>query len=279
MEKIVLINGKKHSKLSVFNRLTQFGDGLFETCVVKESQLLFWSAHFARLEKGRVQLKINKISEKQWLQDIVKALSIAKLKHAIVKIILSRGQSERGYGFEKNIIPTRIIIVSNMPEKIPSEYMLSICRSGYANNSLLSNIKHCNRLEQILARIDMSGDECIMLDNQRNVISLTQGNIFAISGKMLITPDLNNCGIQGTRRAVVLKIATELDLQVKVSTLTLETLYNCEEVFITNSVIGIKPVTFIDKKHFKQQTITKKLAQALNKKISKKENNFLLLTN
>ncbi|SMM98055.1 FIG004453: protein YceG like [uncultured Candidatus Thioglobus sp.] len=273
MKKVVLINGKKQSKLSVFNRLTQFGDGLFETCTVKNLQLLFWSEHFARLEKGRQQLKINPVSEKQWLKDIAKALLISGLKNAVVKVILSRGHSKRGYGFKQSIQPTCIVIVSPIPEQAESQsYVLNICKSGYASNQLLASIKHCNRLEQILARSDMNTDECVMLDQNDNVISVTQGNIFAIKGETLLTPNLTECGIEGTRRKIVLEIATDLGLKIEVGTLTLQALYDCDEVFITNSVIGIKSVTAIGKNIFTQQNITQKLVQALKKRSLKRKN-------
>ena len=276
MSHIVLINGKKQTKLSVFNRLTQFGDGLFETCLVKDGRLLFWTEHFSRLEKGRVRLKINQVSEKQWLKDITKVLSIAKLDQAVIKIILSRGESKRGYGFEKNIEPTRVVIVSPMPEQMLAQYVLTTCNSGYATNQLLSNIKHCNRLEQVLARADMSRDECIMLDENGYVISVTQGNIFAIKSNVLLTSGLDQCGIEGTRRSIVLKIAHDLDLQVNVGALTLQELYECDEVFITNSVIGIKSVVQINEKKFTQHKITQQLINAFNKHSVKKRNAFLL---
>lgn len=258
MKEVVLINGKQQSELSVFNRLTQFGDGLFETCVTRNFQLLLWSAHFKRLEKGRVQLKINPVDEKVWLQDINTALKVLNKTDAVVKIILSRGESPRSYGFEKDIKPTRIVIVSTMPNIIP-EYTLSVCHNGYANNSLLANIKHCNRLEQILARSELRADECIMLDEHQCVISVTQGNIFAVQDNVLLTPNLDKCGIAGTRRFAVFKIAHALGLPVKITTLTLKKLLACNEVFITNSVIGIKPVIRINKTTFKQGNITQKL--------------------
>ncbi|TEU21352.1 MAG: endolytic transglycosylase MltG [Gammaproteobacteria bacterium] len=276
MNKVVLINGKKQTKLSVFNRLTQFGDGLFETCLVKEGRLLLWSEHFLRLEKGRSQLKINPVSEKQWLKDIAKALSIAKLDQAVVKVMLSRGESQRGYGFEVGIEPTRIIIVSSVPEKALNQYVLTTCQSGYATNQLLSNIKHCNRLEQILARVELQSDEGIMLDDNGCVISVTQGNIFAIKSGVLLTPGLDECGIEGTRRSTVLKIAKDLGLQVNVGAITLQELYECDEVFITNSVIGIKPVTKINHKVFTQQQATQKITHTFNRYLSKRKNAVLL---
>jgi len=276
MNKVVLINGKKQTKLSVFNRLTQFGDGLFETCLVKEGCLLLWSEHFLRLEKGRIQLKINPVSEKQWLKDIAKALSIAKLDRAVVKIILSRGESQRGYGFEKDIKPTRVVIVSAAPSKTSSQYTLSTCQSGYATNQLLSNIKHCNRLEQILARADLHSDECIMLDDNGCVVSVTQGNIFALKSGVLLTPSLDGCGIEGTRRSVVLKIANDLGLKVNVGAITLKELYKCDEVFVTNSVIGMKSIAKINHKVFTQQEETKRLSHAFNKHTLKRKNSVLL---
>jgi len=276
MNKVVLINGKKQTKLSVFNRLTQFGDGLFETCLVKEGRLLLWSEHFLRLEKGRTQLKINPVSEKQWLKDIAKALSITKLDQAVVKIILSRGESQRGYGFEKDIKPTRVIIVSAAPRKTSSQYTLTTCQSGYTTNQLLSNIKHCNRLEQILARVGLHSDECIMLDDNGCVVSVTQGNIFALKSGVLLTPSLDECGIEGTRRSAILKIANDLGLKVNVGAITLKELYKCDEVFVTNSVIGMKSITKINHKVFTQQEETKRLSHAFNKHTLKRKNSVLL---
>lgn len=265
MKHIILINGKKQSELSIFNRLTQFGDGLFETCVFEKGRLLFWSKHFARLETGRKQLKINAVSEKKWLKNIKKALGIAKLDDAVVKIILSRGESFRGYGFKSNIKPTHIVIVCGLRKSMPNQYGLTTCDSGYSNNQRLSHIKHCNRLEQILARVKMQGDDCIMLNDNADVISTTQSNIFAVRDGELLTPNLDNCGIEGTRRAAVLTVAEELGLKVHIGALPLPDLLKCSEIFITNSVIGIKSVCNINQQLFTIHTITDKIRNAFLK--------------
>jgi len=262
MKDVVLINGKKQSKLSVFSRVTQFGDGLFETCLIKDGRLLFWSEHFSRLEKGREKLKINKVESALWLKDVAKALSISRLDNAVVKIILSRGESLRGYGFDQDIIPNRIVIVSGLPEQIPEQYSLSLCQSGYSTNRLLSGIKHSNRLEQIMARFDMSTNECIMLDDSGYVISTTQANIFSIKSNVLLTPALDECGIEGTRRKVILELARELGLQVEVGALSINELLESDEVFITNSVIGIKSVSKINQQSFDLHTTTEKIKHA-----------------
>ena len=246
MTPIVLINGAKQSKISIFNRNAQFGDGLFETCVVENKKILFWVNHFARLNRGCEQLKISKVDESVWLSDVKKALSLCSYDHCVVKLILSRGESLRGYGFKDDIKPVRAVIVSELQKTTPNNsFCLEYCQSGYDSNPKLAGIKHCNRLEEVLARAGLKSDEGIMLDENHNVISVTQGNIYAILGNKLITPKLDKCGVEGTRRAVILDLTKHLDIKVKVEVLSVEKLGQADEVFISNSIIGIQSISQI----------------------------------
>ena len=70
-------------------------------------------------------------------------------------------------------------------------FSLEYASSGYHSNPNLAGIKHCNRIEQILARTTMQGDEAIMLDENKNIISVTQGNIYFIFGNRLLTPNFS----------------------------------------------------------------------------------------
>ena len=263
MKPIVLINGKKLSKLSVFDRNTQFGDGLFETMLITNGKVEFWQKHYQRLELGRKRLKISKVKSKIWINDIAKAYSLSKLDNAVVKIILTRGESSRGYSFDNSIKANRIVIISQLPSVI-DEYKLSTCSSGYSTNKQLANIKHCNRLEQILARIDLSTDECLMLDDNGYVISASQANIFCIKNDTLVTPALDECGIAGTMRESVIEIAKSLDMNVEIIPLTMRGLLDADEVFITNSIIGIKKVSSIDSTRFNQFKNTNNIIKKLN---------------
>lgn len=275
MSRIILINGKKQSKLSVSNRLVQFGDGLFETCLVVNGKLILAEQHFQRLEKGAERLQINPVKRSVWLKDISKAVSLSKFDRAVVKIILSRGESERGYGFEKNIESTRLVIVSEEP-KLPKDYDLSLCDSGYSVNQLLAEIKHCNRLEQILARTNLQAQDCIMLDPQGQVISVSQGNIFAVKNGVLLTPGLDQCGIEGTRRQVIIGLAKAHKISVEVCNLNVLELLECDEIFITNSVIGIKPIRKINEKSYSRHTTTNQLIKLFESHISRRKNSITL---
>ena len=268
MTPIVLINGAKQSKISIFNRNILFGDGLFETCVIENKKILFWVNHFARLNKGCGQLKISRVDESVWLSDVKKALSLCSYDRCVVKLILSRGESLRGYGFKDDIKPVRAVIVSELQKvTFNKSFCLEYCQSGYDSNPKLAGIKHCNRLEQVLARAGLKSDEGIMLDENNNVISVTQGNIYAIHGNTLITPKLDKCGVEGTRRDVILDLAKLLGIKVKVDTLSVKELGQANEVFISNSIIGIQSISQIGDISFSENLITKKIKDAFTEKM------------
>ena len=277
MTLVILIDGKKQSKASIFNRNTQFGDGLFETCLVENKKLLFWSNHFERMKLGCDRLKISMIDETLWLSDIKKAFSLMKIDNCIVKLVLSRGESLRGYSYKDNIRPIRITIVSELKNNNQDKaFSLEFCNSGYNSNPKLAGIKHCNRLEQVIARAGIKVDDGIMLDENENVVSVTQGNIFCIQGNRLITPNLDKCGIEGTRRAVILKIAVDLGFDINIKNLSVAELLRSDEVFISNSIQGVGPVNQIEDFVYSKHKITEIISETLKEK-STEDNSFIWL--
>jgi len=263
MNSVVLINGEEQDKISIFSRNMQYGDGLFETCVAMDNQILFWPRHFSRLEIGRKKLSINKIDEGVWLSDIKKAFALSLKKNCIVKLILSRGNTLRGYGYKDDIEPVRIVIISEMHHSlINKEFSLEYSTSGYHSNPQLAGIKHCNRLEQILARSNLSSNEAIMLDEKENVISVTQGNIYFIFGHKLLTPKLDRCGVVGSRRSLILELARSLKMDALESIISINQVQQADEVFISNSVIGIQPVHIIKTHKLGKNPLTEKIRKA-----------------
>ena len=263
MNPVVLINGEEQDKISIFNRNMQYGDGLFETCVARDNQILFWPRHYSRLEIGCVKLNINKIDEGILLSDIKKAFELSSKKNCIVKLILSRGDSLRGYGYRDDIEPVRVVIVSEMYQPLfNKEFSLEYATSGYHSNPQLAGIKHCNRLEQILARSNLSSNEAIMLDEKENIISVTQGNIYYIFGNKLLTPKLDCCGVVGSRRSLILELAMSLKMEALESNISINQAQKADEVFISNSVIGIQPVHSIESYKLGKNPLTEKIQKA-----------------
>jgi len=263
MDSIVIINGEEQSNISVFNRNMQYGDGLFETCVAKDNQILFWDKHLSRLNIGCDKLKIKKIEESIWLEDIKKALSFSSKKNCIIKLILSRGNSQRGYSYPDDILPVRVVIVSEIiKSQSKQSFSLEYAQSGYHSNPNLAGIKHCNRIEQILARATMKEDEAIMLDENKNIISVTQGNIYFIFVNRLLTPKLDRCGVIGSRRSLILELAKSIGLDIQEEEVSMIQAQKADEVFISNSLIGIQSVSSIEDCQLSSSSITDKIKRA-----------------
>ena len=263
MNPIILINGEEQSKISIFSRNMQYGDGLFETCVAKGNQILFWSSHLERLSIGCERLNIKNVDESDWISDINKAFALSTHSHCIVKLILSRGDSSRGYSYKDDIVPVRVVIISEIKKTVVNNsFSLEYSDSGYHSNPQLAGIKHCNRLEQILARSSLSSNEAIMLDEKENVISVTQGNIYFIFGNKLLTPKLDRCGVVGSRRALILELARSLKMDALESNISINQVQQADEVFISNSVIGIQPVHVIETHKLGNNPLTEKIRKA-----------------
>jgi len=263
MNQVVLINGEELSEISIFSRNFQFGDGLFETCIGCDGKILLWSKNFDRLNTGCEKLNIKKISESVWLHDIKKALTLFTKKNFILKLVLSRGNSQRGYGYKDDIDPVRVVIISEMQKFVDNKlFSLEYSKSGYYSNPKLAGIKHCNRLEQILARSNLSSNEGIMLDEKKNVISVTQGNIYFIFGNKLLTPKLDRCGVIGSRRSLILELERSIRMNTLESDISIDQVQKADEVFISNSVIGIQPVHSIESHKLGKNPLTEKIQKA-----------------
>jgi 4-amino-4-deoxychorismate lyase len=118
-----------------------------------------------------------------------------------------------------------------------------------AEQPTLAGIKHLNRLEQVLARAEWSDPaiaEGLMLDQSSRLIEGTMSNVFLVRGGVVYTPRLHRCGVAGIVRELVLQRLAAECAPVREADLTLDDVSAADEVFLTNSLIGIWPVLKID---------------------------------
>ena len=111
----IFINPKS---ISINDRGFNYGDGLFETILVKDSKIKYLKEHIDRLHSGCIKLKIQKPKLTFIRQYIKKA--IGKKKDGVIKIILSRGSSPFGYKFPKDIKHNLYIMMTKkniLPQK------------------------------------------------------------------------------------------------------------------------------------------------------------------
>jgi 4-amino-4-deoxychorismate lyase len=271
-----MINGIAADHLMISDRSIHYGDGLFETILCSDNKLYYWQQHYHRLRSSAEKLKITCPDERTFLQDIKELVSnnIAGNSY-VIKIILSRGFGERGYGYSSGISANRIVLLSELDASYSS--MLSntllhgelfICEQQVSINESLAGLKHLNRLENVMARNEwndktMKFIDGLMLNADQRVIEGTMSNLFAIRDGKIFTPGLERSGIRGVMRDAVRELAANNGLSLSITGLSLDDLLGMDELFITNSLIGMKRVTKLGDRIFKDVVVTDLIFKAL----------------
>jgi 4-amino-4-deoxychorismate lyase len=263
-----LLNGspidQPQQALSIEDRGLSYGDGLFETMLLRNGTIRFVGDHLARLHRGCDRLQIAQCPEESLLVDFDKLSRTSR--EGIVKLIVTRGSSVRGYRANEALAPTRIAILYPPPDSAPQVIALRWCTTRLARNARLAGIKHLNRLEQVLAQNewrDPAIAEGLMLDTEGEVVSAIASNLFIVSDGVLSTPDLRFCGVRGVMRQQVLTMAQRLGIEVKECSLWGDDILSASEVFLTNAIRGLRTVTALDQHSWKVGSVTSRLTQAL----------------
>ena len=245
-----LVNGEPGGVISIHDRGLQFGDGVFETIAVQSGEPLCLEAHFARLEAGCRHLSIA-CPDLDLLEH--EALRLCRARQAaVLKIVVTRGAGGRGYGLPEEVTPNRILTVHERPD-YPAAYYREgipsyICARRLAHQTELAGIKHLNRLEQVLLRAEVASTSCpegAALDPYGNVIEGSMSNLFMVKNGKLFTPDLSRCGVEGVIRKSIIERNEAAGIETCIREIKPEELYEADEVFYCNSVIGVWPVRCI----------------------------------
>ena len=242
-----LVNGLAADRISTLDRSVQYGDGLFETVAVCAGRPLLWGRHVERLRSGCLRLGMEAPGEAELLADI--ECLCRGSGRTVIKIIVTRGCAGRGYAPPRPASPTRIVIAWPWPDYPAHNAHRGVavrwCHTPASVNPAMAGIKHLNRLEQVLARAEWDREyaEGLMCDPDGFVVEGTMSNLFAVSGGTLMTPDLSCSGIAGVMRAEVIAAARRLGLCCEEVRITAAGLEGMDEIFLTNSIIGLWPVT------------------------------------
>ncbi len=264
----ILINGEMQDTVSFHDRGLHYGDGLFETIAVAENKPLCLGEHFARLRLGCERLNLPMPDVEKLREEI--AFLLDSNQKAVIKIILTRGQSGRGYAFPEHTVPCRIVALYPWPEYLADNskngICVRLCRYRYGINPALAGIKHLNRLEQIMARAEWHNPavtEGLVMDINGNIIGGTMSNLFITEGNDLITPAITECGIAGIVREKIIALSSTLNLKVSQNKISGEQLLQASEIFICNSLIGVWPVRRIENQVLSPGPVTRRVQQML----------------
>ena len=252
MQSFTLINGSLTRTLYSSDRGFAYGQGVFTTVRASGGQLQLWDKHLRRLDEGcrRLGFPIEGLPKL-----LIKDIGLLPKTDLVVKIIITAGSGARGYATPEQLNPTRVIQIDPFPQHLKDRQSVALrmCDTRLARQPLLAGLKHLNRLEQVLARSewrDASVAEGVMLDTEGQVIECTAANLFWVKDRVLYTPDLSNSGVAGVMRAEVLERAEARGVQTEIGFFSPQTLFAADEVFLTNALTGILPVSNIDEHPF-----------------------------
>ena len=257
------VDGCPADTLPLKDRGLAYGDGVFETIVVKSGQPLLLERHLQRLETGCRRLSIP-LEPALARSEMIRFA--AQLENGVMKLIVTRSDSQRGYAPVAHA-PSRRILQGGPVPAYPAAHAqqgvrLFACRTRLAEQPLLAGLKHLNRLEQVLARAEWSDDEHaegLMRDTSGRVIEGVYSNLFLVSEGRLRTADLSRSGVAGVMRAELLDQARALGIEVVIGDVHLSDLARADEVFICNSVYGVWPVNGLESLNWPVGPLTRKL--------------------
>lgn len=245
------------ARILAFDRALHYGDGLFETIAVVAGVPLFWDAHIARLAHGAKILRLLMPDPLLWMGDFQNLLRGAAIKshRMLLKLILSRGDGG-GYGSSGAGPARRYLFLSEWPERAWQYWepgiATALCPVPLLTGASFLTVKSLNRLNQVAARDALSPEypEGVMLDQAGILREGVMSNLFWTHSGVVYTPDLTDGGIAGIQRRVILDGLDARGMPVRLVRCGAEVLQDAEEIFFSNSLIGIWPV-----RHYAQRLL------------------------
>jgi 4-amino-4-deoxychorismate lyase len=223
-----------------------FGDGVFRTVAVRAGRPLNWPWHARRLGADCKLLEIEAPDE----ATLVAELARVAPGDAVVKLIVTRGSSARGFGPAGATSPRRIVAAFPSPPRDDARARDGVavrrCSLVLSEQPRLAGAETLNRLENVIARGEWSDpaiSEGLLCDAAGRVVEGTMSNLFVARGGRLATPDLKRCGVVGAQRESLRELLAAAGVACEVRDIAWTELESADEAFLTNSLIGAWPIT------------------------------------
>ena len=212
-----------------------------------------WTWHWNRLALDCAKLRLGVPEEGTLLSEIARVAP----GDSVVKALVTRGASARGYAIQPGIASTRIVASYPLPSYAPALAGQGVrvrrCSLILAQQPRLAGAKTLNRLENVLARSewdDPAIDEGLLADAEGRVIEATMSNLFIVSRGRVFTPELSRCGVVGAQRERVRELLRAQKVHCEETELRWTDIAAADEIFLTNSLIGIWPVRQVDERSY-----------------------------
>ncbi len=259
--------------MSFANRSFLYGDGVFETLKIANNKILFWEDHYFRLMASlrivRMDIPMSFTMEyiEEQILDLVRAMNI----HESARVRFTAYRNSEGFYLPHNNSIVFVIQASKLDNLKynydPIQFEVDLYKDFIVPKQLLSTLKTTNKITNVTASIfakENQLDTTLLLNENKNVIEAANGNLFMVMENKLITPPISEGCLNGVMRKQIIALAKQMDsITVLESPISPFDLQKADELFITNCIIGIQPITKYRKKEFEVR-VARQLIEKLN---------------
>lgn len=263
-------------QVTVSNRSFLYGDGVFETLKIVNNKILFFEDHYFRLMASMriVRMEIPMSFTMEYLEEqILKLVDILTIKDS-ARVRFTVFRNEGGFYLPTDNSISYVIQATKLESinyKISkSQFEVDLYKDFIVPKQLLSTLKTANKITHVTASIfakENQLDSALLINETKNVIEAANGNLFMLIGDSLMTPPISEGCLNGIMRKQIIAIAKQMDsIEVVEAAISPFDLQKADELFITNVIIGIQPITKYRKKQFETQ-LAHQLLEKLNSSI------------
>ncbi|UOB17841.1 aminotransferase class IV [Abyssalbus ytuae] len=275
---MINFNGKIFKDDDLFlnhtNRALKYGDALFETIKVVNSKIFFLEDHYFRLMASMriLRMKIpDNFTMEFFENEMLTTIQSNHKENLAVRVRFTVFRDAKGYYLPHSNNISYIVETDTIDAPFyllnEKKHEIELYKDYFINSGLLSTLKTNNRIINVIAGIyanENDYDNCLLLNENKNVVEAVNGNIFVISGKTIITPPLTEGCINGILRKQLLNIIDKTnEYTIEERAISPFELQKADELFITNVIKGIQPVTKFRKKQYSNE-VGKDLLKKLN---------------
>ncbi|KAF2514266.1 aminotransferase class IV [Flavobacterium foetidum] len=259
------------------NRAFLFGDGVFETVKIVNSKILYLEDHYFRLMASmrvvRMEIPMNFTMEylEEQILKLVNETNLTSSARARITVFRNDGGLYLPKTNEVSYLITASALENSLYEINKAEYEVDLYKDFYVTKQLLSSIKTTNKMINVTGSIFAHENglaNCLLINDSKNIIEGLQGNIFMLTGKKLVTPPVSEGCLNGIMRKQILAAAKKIEgIEVAEEIISPFDLQKADELFLTNVIMGIQPITKYRKKEF-TSNLAHLLVQKLNESIT-----------
>ncbi|HWP85960.1 MAG TPA: aminotransferase class IV [Terriglobia bacterium] len=260
---IICLNGafvpEEKACVSVLDRGFLYGDGLFETLLLRSGRPFRWEAHVARFEQGARLLGIAPPAAGDDLRAwVARLVELNGMPDAIARIALTRGVGLRGYSPRGAAAPTLVITLHPAPVvdvETPVAWRLHCASLRVAETGLPSALKTSSKVAHVLARAEAEAagaDEALLLNTRGEVVEAAAANLFWIENATVMTPPLSSGALAGVTREAVMELCRKQQWALAEADALPGRLLGAEAVFLTLTSLGIVEAVSLDGRPLKR---------------------------